>query len=126
MNPSTTAAEAALMVEAMEEKRREAAKALRHVLATGPHREVEENIRYALEAVGSHEGTVCPGSSPELAAKMTADALTATSRALASRPPGELNAAVGGPTPWLGMIGFASPLVIGSAAGQPSAAARSG
>ena len=31
----------------------------------------------------------------ELAAKLAADALTATSRALASCPPGELNAAVG-------------------------------
>ena len=98
MGPSTKAAEAALMAEAVEEKRREAAKALRHVLATGPHGEVEENIGYALEAVGSHEGAVCPGSSLELlelAVKMAADALTATSRELASRPPGELNAAVG-------------------------------
>ena len=35
MRPSTTAVEAALMMEAVEEKHREAAKALRHVLATG-------------------------------------------------------------------------------------------
>ena len=34
------------MVEAMEERRREAAKALRLVLATGPGLEVEENIGY--------------------------------------------------------------------------------
>ena len=52
--------------------------------------EVEESTRYALEVAGSHEGAVCPGSSPELAPRMAADSLTATSRALASCPPGEL------------------------------------